>query len=569
MASPCVLTGGVVHTMVAGAEPAQALAWADGRILAVGTDQQVTDEAGQDATVIDLAGRTLLPGFIDAHHHFSGAVIDSVAVDCSAAQAPSIDALIERLRAAAADVPPDQWLVGVGYDELCLADQRHPTRSDLDRIGTSRPVLLHHYSFHEGVLSSAGLAAAGIDRHATPPRAGIIEHDRAGEPNGRVIETAYSGAAKLAQDSFLRAQPDDFLAGLQAYQDQLFRVGITRVCDPLVPAEVETLYRTAHQQKRLQMPIVMLPGSSTGNLCPPWDRLDGAITGEGPEDLRLGHLKVFLDGATRCAISMSLGQLGRSALGALALAWRARSLSVLHEAGDMSFRLGRDLQVRSGVRYLSREQSRDLTTQACDRGFAVAFHAIGNDAVDQAIDAFAHVGSRHGELPPPRIEHATLLDVDLAKRAADLGICVVSQPSFLELPVFQSMPIPPGLRLLGHRTMLDAGIRVAGSSDAPVASFDPLAALRCAVSRRTAEGQEIQPAEAVSPAEVLAMYTREAAYATGSLPVCGTLEPGKRADLVVLNADPCTTHETLDALAALAVERTIVGGETVYDADSQ
>jgi predicted amidohydrolase YtcJ len=566
MPSPCVFTGGVVRTMVAGDKPAQALAWADGRILSIGTDQQVAVEAGQNATVIDLGGRTLVPGFIDAHHHVAGTVIDGGAVDCTAAQAPSISAIIERLRAAAGDAPPDQWLVGVGYDELSLAEQRHPTRSDLDGIGTKRPVLLHHYTYHEGVLSSAGLAAAGIDRHTRAPRAGVIEQDRAGEPTGRVIETAFSKAAKLAQDSFLRAHGDAFVAGLEAYQHQLFRVGITRVCDPLVPAEVEALYREAHQQQRLHIPMVLLPGSSTGNLSAPWDRLDGPTTGDGPEELRLGHLKVFLDGATRCAISMTLGQTGRAALKALQLAWQARSLNALHEAGDMSFRLDRDLRVRSGVRYLSREQSRALTAQAYDRGFAVAFHAIGNAAVAQAIDAFAHLGRRHEEMPPPRIEHATLVDVDMAKRAADLGICMVSQPFFLELPVFQNIPVPPGLRLLAHRTMIDAGVRVAGSSDAPVTGFDPLAALGSAVTRRTAAGQLLQPEEAISPAEALAMYTREAAYATDSLAVCGTLEPGKRADLVVLNADPCASEGSPAALAALQVDRTIVGGETVYDA---
>ena len=226
MASAHVLHDGVVHTMVAGAPPAEALAWADGRIVAVGTKSQVVAEVGSDATNLDLAGRCLLPGFIDAHHHFSGAVIDGLAVDCSPAQAPSIGAIVDRLALAATEGPADQWLVGVGYDELALGEERHPTRADLDRIGTARPVLLHHYSCHEGVLSSAGLRKADIHRHTANPPAGVIEHDRRGEPSGRVVETAFSTVAKLAQDSFLQAQLGEYLTGLQAYQDRLFQVGI-------------------------------------------------------------------------------------------------------------------------------------------------------------------------------------------------------------------------------------------------------------------------------------------------------------------------------------------------------
>ncbi|MBW2455985.1 MAG: amidohydrolase [Deltaproteobacteria bacterium] len=567
MASAHVLHDGVVHTMVAGAPPAEALAWADGRIVAVGTKSQVVAEVGSDATAMDLAGRCLLPGFIDAHHHFSGAVIDGLAVDCSPAQAPSIDAIVERLTQAAGGAASDQWLVGVGYDELALVEGRHPTRADLDRIETNRPVLLHHYSCHEGVVSSTALAKAGIDRHSPDPPAGVIEHDRQGDPSGRIVETAFSTVAKLAEDSLLNTREDEYLAGLTTYQSRLFQVGITRVCDPLVPAEIEELYRRAVAEGHLQIPVVMLPGSSKGHLAPPWDRLHGTTTGHGPEHLRIGHLKVFLDGATRCALALTLKQAGQTILDGLAQAWRARSLSVVHEAGDMSFHLDPDLRLRSGVRYLSRSESRALTAEACDRGFSVAFHAIGNDAVRQAIDAFAHVGSRHPRTPPPRIEHATILEPALARQAAELGICLVSQPHFLELPAFQAIPIPPGLALLAHRTMLDAGLHVAGSSDAPVTGFDPLAALRCAVTRRCSTGARLQPKEAVTPAEVLAMYTREAAYATGSLAECGTLEPGKRADLVVLNGDP-TAAGPGSSLDDLVVERTILGGETVYEIES-
>ena len=560
---PTVLTNAVVHTMVDGARPADAIAWRDGKVLAVGDERVVREMAGPNAHAIDMAGRTVTPGFVDAHHHFTAAVVGASAIDFTGQSPLTIADMVVQIREASTELPADAWVLAAGYDEHALEDRRHPTRDDLDAADIPNPILLMHYSHHEGIVCSRGLARLGIDRHTSPPKGGIIVKDSRGEPNGRLVETAVSRARQLAEDSLLARDELGVLLRMGAYQDRLFEKGITRICDPTVPLEMELLYRRARQEGHLDLPVVMMPIGSQGALLPPWDRVGGPPTGEGPEDLRRGPLKLFFDGGNRCALCMTAGQALRVTLGMIGGAIRSGSLGMLRTSQDVKPRWGSDRRLRTGVTYMSRDESKKLVRAACERGFSVAVHALGNDAVTRALDALGDARVEHRDVPPPRIEHASIITADLAKRAADLGIMVVSQPQFLELPIFDSMPRIPGFRMMAHRTLLDAGVRVAGSSDAPVTGFDPLVAMRSAVGRRTRSGAILQQDEGISPAEALLMYTREAARAAGSLDVAGTLEPGKRADLSVLSHDPTSGIEELERAR---VVQTVLAGETVFDA---
>lgn len=557
MTGTTVFTNAVVHSMVPGASPHRSLAHAGGRIVAVGSERDVIAAAGSQATLEDLGGRTVVPGFIDPHHHFLSAVIEGNALDASVGAACSIAALKKLLQAHHRRRPQGAWLLAVGYDERALQDRRHPVRGDLDDACPGRPVLLVHYSAHEAVASSRALQLASIDRHTPDPPAGMIDRGRRGVPTGRLIEAAFSKAYQLAVADLLARNPEDVSGWLFDYEEQLFKVGITRVGDPGVPPAHEAIYRRALERGALRMPVSMMPASAEGLLCPPYDRLDDTCTGEGPERLRTGHLKLFFDGANRCAMRLSIAQAAGTTARMLGRAVASRSLAAFRGAHDARPRLGRDFAVRTGMQLLSPAEGRRLAEDACERGFSIAIHAIGNAAVDQAIDTLAHVRSRHPDTPPPRIEHACFLTPEAARRAGDAGIAVVTQPAFVALPAFDEVPIPHGLRLLAHRTLIEAGVRVAGSSDAPVTNFDPLVAMRRAVDRRSVTGRPLQIDEAVGPGQALAMYTREAAYVSGCLDQTGTLEPGKRADIVVLSKDP------LVALEDTVVERTIVAGQVM------
>ncbi len=561
--STTVFVHAVVRTMAPGSPVAEALAIREGRVLAVGDEASVRSAAGPDARIVDLGGAAVVPGFVDAHHHLGAAVIGAFAIDTSPKAVRSIDDIVAAVRDAGRTTAPGDWILASGYDEHSLAEARHPTRDDLDAAGVPNPVLLMHYSHHEGAVNSRALEVLGIDRHTADPRGGLIGRRPDGEPDGRLVETATALPRKLAEDSLVARDEDAVLQRMVAYERRLLAVGITRVCDPTVTLEMELVYRRARKEGLLTLPVVMMPIGSRGALVPPWDRVDGPPTGEGPEDLRRGPLKLFLDGGNRCALCMTAGQALRVTLGMVGRALSQRSMAMLRTSKDVKPRWGGDGKLRTGVQYMTREEASRLVGSACDRGFSVAVHALGNDAVARALAAFADARGRHRDVPPPRIEHASLITRDLTLRAADLGVTIVTQPQFVELPIFDRMPKIPGMRSLAHRTFLDAGVAVAGSSDAPVTGFDPLDGMRAAVFRRTLQGTVLQPEEAVTPAEALAMYTREAARAAGCLDVTGTLEPGKRADLVILSEDPTVSKE---ALERARVVETVLAGRTVHAA---
>jgi predicted amidohydrolase YtcJ len=560
-----VLTGGAIHTMVGGLSSAEAVAYDRGVIVAVGRADEVLHAAGPDAEVVDLGERAVLPGFIDAHHHISLAALYGGAADCRPPHTRSIDDLARRLRDVAASLPKGEWVLGHGYDDRALRERRHPTRADLDKACPDHPAVAMHFSYHACVANSRALELAGIGRGTPDPAAGWIERGRRGEPTGRLLETATAPVETAARQSLLARDGQEFTERLLRYQEALFAVGITRIADPTVPPGLERLLRQAHRSGDLRVPLIMMPVSESGYLLPPSDRLDGAPTGEGSDELRVGPLKLFFDGGENCAMCLTARQAMRAALQGVGFAARAHTVGHLRALRRIRPRIGRDLCLRTGVRYFESDAPAvELATRAVERGFGLAIHAMGNEAVAQAVRVIERVRGKHRDTPPPRIEHAIFATEAPLERAAALGIAVVTQPAFVSFLGADTLPPLPGLRVLPIGTMNGIGVRVAASSDAPVLPFDPMDGVRAAVLRRAAPGRSVMPEEAVDARAAIGMYTREAAHACGCLDTCGTIEPGKRADLVILSADPC--HLPV-SLRDIRVAETVLGGETVYRAE--
>jgi predicted amidohydrolase YtcJ len=523
-----------------------------GRIVAVGQAAELLNEAGPTAEVVTLPGQAIIPGMIDAHHHLSIALLYEAAVNCRPEQAPGIEAILSALRAAGSTLPPDEGLVGYGYDPWRLLERRHPTRADLDAACPDRPVVLIHYSFHEAVVNSRALNLLGYDRYTPDPPGGVIERDRRGQLTGRLVETAMAPAEGYARRALVERNSAAFFEGLEQYQGRLLAAGITRIADPVVPPDLQQLYRLARQAGRLQLPVVMMPVAPGGQISTLPDWLGGGATA-----------KLLFDGGERCAMCFSLTQVAEMAALTLGRALGQRSLGPLRALTSTQLSLNRHLHLEGGQRFYPPARGLAVAEAAVARGFGLAIHAIGNHGIAQALDTLAALRPRHPDATPPRLEHGTFITPELARRAAATGVTVVSQPLFLTLADHDDIPpMPRGLRILGHRTLLEAGVRIAGSSDYPVADFDPLQALRAAVTRTTPAGMRLHPEEALDPEEVLAMYTREAARALGCLDVTGTLTPGKRADLLVLSHDPCDRTR----LGDLRVVTTILAGNIVYAA---
>lgn len=535
---------------------AQAVAWRRGSILAVGSLAEVARAAGPGARAWDAAGATVLPGFIDAHHHPCLSALYGGEVRLAPPAVTDIPSVQRTLAAAASGLPPGQWLIATNWDEELLAERRPPTRRELDDAVPDRPVVALHYSCHRAVANSRALQLACIERGTPDPSGGRISRGPGGLPDGLLIERAMSRVETLARASALTHDTEGFLSRLARHHREMAAVGITRVVDATVPAELATLYREADRRGLLAVPTVMMPVSTTGYLEAPWDAMDGPVTGAEDGQLTVGPLKLIVDGAPACAMCLDWWQAAGALLGSLAISVRRGSLDSVRASRSLQPRIGR--KIRTGITMYQPAEAREIVRAAVARGFAVAMHAIGNEAVDVALSACETAGAALGHAGAPRIEHAMFLSRELVSRIVSAGVAVVTQPHFMSLPAFGSAPRIPGVRNTPLRWLLDAGVKVAGSSDFPVAGFDPLDGIRAAVTRRTAHGSTYGPDQRIAVGEAIAMYTRVGAEVCRCLDRCGTLEAGKRADLVVIEG---SFEADLDAVR---VRSTVIGGEIVF-----
>jgi len=533
-----------------------AVAWRDGTILAVGTRAAAEQAAGADPIVHDARGATVLPGFIDAHHHPCIVALYGGALRLTPPDVTDVATFLECLSAAATKLPKGSWLIASDWDELHLRERRPPTRRELDDAVPDHPVLAMHYSCHRALANGRALELAGIDRHTAEPSGGAILRGPEGVPSGVLIERAMCRVERLARQALVVRDRDGFFQRLASHHAAMAKSGITRVVDATVPGDLADLYREAEQLEHLLVPTIMLPVSTAGWLEEPLDVFERTTPGERTKMLTVGPVKLVFDGAPACAMCIGWVQLAGSLLSTFARIARDRSLDPLRTVLSLEPRYG--AKIETGIRIYERADARRIIAAATDHGFGVATHAIGNQAIEIALEAYEAVGDALGAHGLPRLEHAQFLEPNLVARIAAVGAAVVTQPHFLSLPAFGSAPSIPGLANAPLRWLIDAGVRVAGSSDHPVAGFSPLDGIRSAVSRSTGRGHTLEREQAIELGEALAMYTRIAAEVSGCSDECGTLEPGKRADLVVLD-------RALDerSLADVSVRATIIEGDLV------
>ncbi len=551
-----VLVNGDVRTLNERGDRAEAIAWKSGRIAAVGTRAEVELAAGPEAECVDLGGATVLPGFIDAHHHPGIVALYGGVVRLVPPLITDIRSLQEALAARAAVTEPGAWVVATNWDEHLLAEGRAPTRAELDDAVPDHPLFAMHYTCHRAATNSRGLEAAGIGKDTPEPAGGAILRGKGHLPTGVLVERALCGVETLARRSLIARDPEGFLRRLATHYRAMAQAGITRVVDATVTPDVMALYRESARRGEVLVPTMMLPVSDLSYLQPPWDVVGGPLPQDADDDLlTTGPIKLVFDGVPGCAMCLTWWQAFGATLRAWGLAVQRGTFEPLRTALSLGPQLGADLKLRTGIRMYPTEEATRIVRAASERGFGVATHAIGNEAVEIAVAAYAEVPQPAGLRGLRRLEHASFLDLALVRKIADVGAAVVSQPELVRLPTLAHAASIPGMRYMPHRWLLDAKVKLVGSSDHPVAGLDPLEGVRAAIDRRTVRGHAHEPDQAIDLDEALLMYTRTAAEVCGVLDRCGTLEVGKRADLVVLD-----TPLDLHTLARAKVANTLIGG---------
>jgi len=542
-----LLANANVITMDSARPRAAAVAAVGGRITGVGDDAAELAGGSAAGDVLDLKGATLVPGFHDAHNHMLAFGLSLAEVDL---RTGSLEELYDRIAARAAAVPAGEWIIGVGYDQNKTG--AHPHRDALDRIAPGHRVWLKHTSGHMCAVNSLVLRDLGIDATAPPVDGGRVAADASGRPTGLMEERAQELVGNLTRPYPLARLTDAVAAAGETY----LREGLTSVTEAGVgggwigqsPVELAA-FVAAREQDRLHVRVELMVISDAFHAlgAHPADGIETGIdlglrTGFGDDWLRLGPMKVFTDGS---------------------LVGRTAAMSEPYDGEQGSGGAGNRGYLQADAGRLA-----DTIIAAHRAGWRVAAHAIGDRAIDLALDAFDAAASRYPRRDTRhRIEHFAAARPDQVARAAALGVIPVGQGRFAtEIGDGMLAAVGPARHawLYRQRSVLDAGLVLPGSSDRPVVAGTPLLGIHDMVNRRTASGAPFNAAEAVTAEEALRAYTWGSAYASKAEHVKGSIEPGKLADFTVLSEDP--TAVSPGRIADLEVIATIVDGKLRYSA---
>ena len=539
-----ILMNGRIYTVDESLPWAEAVAIHGHRIMAVGNDAEIKALAGGKTRLIDLEGKLVLPGLCDAHIHLYDWAISLRQVALAGCR--SLAEMVERITAAAGQAATGQWLIGRNWNEDSWPERRRPTRYDLDPVtGPETPAIFWRTDMHGAVANSAALRLAGIDHNTVDPPGGVIGRDENGRPNGLLWELAINLIVAHMPEPDPEWRDQAFLAGIAA----LHQWGITAVHDqrmkdqaegPLALDSYQRLRQSGRLRLRLNCNVAAHDLHHLSGL--------GLQSGFGDDYLRLGHVKLFTDG--------SMGS---------RTAW-------LLEPYERDDPLAPDYL---GVNVTPPEQIADEVRQAVAAGFPISIHAIGDRANREVLDIFEEL-SRTGPGPdiPHRIEHVQIIHPDDLPRLAQFKLTASVQPvhAIDDMAMAERVLGARAGRTYNFRSLADSGALLALGSDAPVADPNPFLGMHAAIFRQRPEQMAHGPwygQQRLTLEQAIYGYTMGAARAAGWQDSIGSLAPGKRADIAVLDRDLfalAATGELSTDVAETRVLLTVFDGQVVYEA---
>lgn len=537
-AADLIIVNGKVVTVDKEDSEAEAVAVKNGLIVKVGTEDEIRALSTDETRIIDLNGKTLLPGFIDTHEHCIRNGLQLDWVNCR--DLKSLDEVILAIKEKADTKPEGKWVVGTWFDETQWVDQRFPTRYDLDNASTKHPIYLGRAGGHNSVANSLALKVSGVTKDTPQPPGGHIEKDENGEPTGRLDEIAAMDLVKEKIPTPTGDEEIDLLVKNWPILEQTYLSwGITSLHEAHIKAPQAHAYQRLDKEGTLKMRIGLM--------------LDGMTPYKGyaTDDLaRQGITTPFKWSDRLQVIGVKVGTDG--AMGSLTAA--------LHE--DYSNDPG-----NKGIIRCTAEELTDEIKRCHIAGVRTCTHAIGDRALDMTLDALEEaIRSKEWKDHRHRIEHAGYVLPRQLDKMRELNINISASIGFC-YPIGDSHIAALGPdRLCGYypmKSFRDKGIVAAGNSDGFGTDWALTGIYGC-VARKSRTGQYLCMEEAVPIMDGIRAYTWNAAYLEGTEDIKGSIEPGKMADFVVLDTD--ITVEPFEAILETKVLKTIIGGEIVYSA---
>ena len=530
-----VVTSANVITVDDGNPSASALAVRDGRFVAVGSDAEVRSLIGPNTQIIDARGKTVVPGFVDAHMHPAPTypVTSRLGrVDLGPGNVQTMQDVVAALSDKAAITPEGQWVIGTRYQDTKLGG--HPSRRDLDQASTAHPIYITHSSGHVSAVNSLALEMASIDSATADPPGGGYERDSQGEPTGVVWENAINPILE-AGPPFPEATRDERIQGLRRTFQAFLSKGITSVVDAGTDPEAFSVYQDAVSQGQPVRVSIMFGFRHLTAL-----RGLGLRTGFGDDHLRIGAIKSFHGN------SLS----GRTC-------W-------LYEPYEMTNPATGERDYYGIPPGRSQEELDAMILEIHEAGFQVAVHSNGDREIDMVLDVFERAlddqprrNHRH------RIEHASIVNPTILARVKDLGIVLALHSYVYEHgDKMEAYGAARWKMMHANRSALALGIPVAGNSDYGVSAADPMLRIQSMVTRASAQGKVYGGEQKISVQDAIRVWTLGGAYSTFDEGIKGSIEPGKLADFVVLSADP--TSVPPETIKDITVDMTFIDGKIEY-----
>ena len=516
----------------------EALVISDNIIAYTGTNEEALQYKTDNTEVIDLNGRSLVPGFIDSHIHVAHTgAWKSVLVNLDPSVAPTIPDMMNLIKKKASETPNGEWVACWGFDEDRLPEKRMPTISELDDASPDNPVMCARLDGHTGVYNSLALKIGGINKETASNyvkgQVEIIDD----QISGVLRETAY-----YDMWNYVHLPMDELIKGLKIESDDLIKAGVTSVHDTgsygsmVHVAYHEAVKKNIFKPRVLVMHFSLLGKESVKKSIKQYAK-DGYGCYMGNDKIKYGLMKIMIDG----------GSSGPSC---------AMKKGYTHDPEN------------TGIMSMSQEEIDDIVWTIHSSDLQATAHAVGDKAIEAWVSAIEKAQAKYPRKDPRhRIEHCGFVDDDLLKRIKDLGIIPIPNPRFIHLNGDRY------LRFFGDRvhrmfpmkTFLDNDVICAIGTDCSIIPENPFLGLASSMNRLSSSGEEVGGCQKIDIMDAIRMYTYNGAYAEKAEDIKGSLEPGKLADMVVVSDKMLSA--TAEQVEAMKCQITVIDGQIVYRAD--